>query len=85
VFERLLEVSIVKLNKLKLEINVEKKRLEELFSAKGCTDFEVLRQADKVDQLINQYDRMVTAIVNELNWNRYNLGTFICFNLFFIG
>jgi hypothetical protein len=61
VFERLLEVSIVSLDQLKLEIKVEKKRLEELFNAKGCTDIEVLRQADKVDRLINQYDRMANC------------------------
>jgi hypothetical protein len=61
VFERLLEVSIVLLDKLKLEIKVEKKRLEELFSSKGYTDYEVLRQGDKVDRLINQYDRMVNC------------------------
>jgi Spo0E like sporulation regulatory protein len=45
-------------DQLILEIEVEKKKLEELFNAKGCTDFAVLQQADQVDQLINQYDRM---------------------------
>jgi hypothetical protein len=45
--------------KLISDIKVAKEKLEELYGYKGYTDFEVLKQGDKVDRLINKYARMV--------------------------
>jgi hypothetical protein len=48
-----------KLFGLILEITDAKRKLQELYDSKGYTDYEVLKQGDKVDRLINQYLRMV--------------------------
>jgi hypothetical protein len=48
-----------KLFGLILEIKDAKRKLQELYDSKGYTDYDVLKQGDKVDRLINQYLRMV--------------------------
>jgi hypothetical protein len=44
------------------KIKTAKIELERLYNLKGHTDFEVLRQGDKVDRLLNEYQRMMNRI-----------------------
>ena len=56
------------LNKLDSEIKAAKAELERLYSLKGRTDLEVLRQGEKVDELLNEYNRMVIrASLRQIN------------------
>lgn len=53
---------MVLLNKLSFEIKTAKVELERLYNLKGYTDYEVLRQGDKVDELLNEYNRMIKRV-----------------------
>jgi Spo0E like sporulation regulatory protein len=41
------------------KIQIERKKLEELYTSKGHIDYEVLKQSYKLDRLINKYFKMV--------------------------
>lgn len=46
------------LNDLMLQIRIGKKKLADLYESKGKTDFDVLKQGDEVDRLINEFTRI---------------------------
>jgi hypothetical protein len=46
---------------LKLQISSEKMKLLDLFTIKGYFDPELVKQSHQIDQLINQYERVIRA------------------------
>lgn len=50
--------------KIMLKIKYLKKRLGELWELKGKTDEEILDLADKIDLLLNEYDRCLRKIAS---------------------
>ncbi len=48
-----------KLQNLKQQITAAREELNSLWAAQGCTDAEVLATAAKLDQLCNEYERLI--------------------------
>lgn len=47
------------LGELKIRIDFQKKKMSDLWSMKGETDWEVLKISTEIDQLLNQYYRLL--------------------------
>jgi uncharacterized coiled-coil protein SlyX len=43
---------------LERRIKSARKTMEDLYFSKGFTDYEVLKAGDKLDRLLNEYDRI---------------------------
>jgi hypothetical protein len=52
------------LDEIKLEIEFLKRLLADLWEVKGKTDQEILALADKIDILLNEYDRCMQDVAS---------------------